>query len=559
MLWTVQAVAGAGFRDPPRLWLVTRGAQAIGAGGVSVAQAPLLGLGRVIALEHAELRCARIDLDPARRDGEVDALLAELLADDAEEEVAFRGGERRVARLVRRPPETDCREKIEPAEGRPFRLEIDGSGVLDDLVLRATERRPPGPGEVEIAVEAAGLNFLDVMRAMGIYPGPGDGPVALGAECSGRIVAMGEGVESLRIGQDVVAVAPFSFGTHVTVDARMVAPRPAALTAAQAAALPVAFMTAWYGLVHLGRLRAGERVLIHSATGGTGLAAVQIARHLGAEIFATAGTPEKRAWLREQGIAHVMDSRSLDFAEQVLAATKGEGVDVVLNSLSGAAIDASLSTLVPDGRFIELGKTDIYADRSLGLAHFRKSLSYSAVDLAGLAVRRPERVAALLAEVVDLLARGALLPLPVEIFPLSRAADAFRKMAQAQHLGKLVLALEDPDVRIRVPGESGVAIRADGSGWARSERGWMAGRAGGWASGAGGPLRCGERGAADGCRRARGARRACHGGEGRRRRSGADRADARLPRRGCRSAASLRPTRSSTLWHTTGGRRGCQH
>nr|AAF62883.1 epoD [Sorangium cellulosum] len=482
VLWTVQAVAGAGFRDPPRLWLVTRGAQAIGAGDVSVAQAPLLGLGRVIALEHAELRCARIDLDPARRDGEVDELLAELLADDAEEEVAFRGGERRVARLVRRLPETDCREKIEPAEGRPFRLEIDGSGVLDDLVLRATERRPPGPGEVEIAVEAAGLNFLDVMRAMGIYPGPGDGPVALGAECSGRIVAMGEGVESLRIGQDVVAVAPFSFGTHVTIDARMVAPRPAALTAAQAAALPVAFMTAWYGLVHLGRLRAGERVLIHSATGGTGLAAVQIARHLGAEIFATAGTPEKRAWLREQGIAHVMDSRSLDFAEQVLAATKGEGVDVVLNSLSGAAIDASLATLVPDGRFIELGKTDIYADRSLGLAHFRKSLSYSAVDLAGLAVRRPERVAALLAEVVDLLARGALQPLPVEIFPLSRAADAFRKMAQAQHLGKLVLALEDPDVRIRVPGESGVAIRADGTylvtgglgGLGLSVAGWLA-------------------------------------------------------------------------------------
>nr|ADB12491.1 EpoD [Sorangium cellulosum] len=482
VLWTVQAVAGAGFRDPPRLWLVTRGAQAIGAGDVSVAQAPLLGLGRVIALEHAELRCARIDLDPARCDGEVDELLAELLADDAEEEVAFRGGERRVARLVRRLPETDCREKIEPAEGRPFRLEIDGSGVLDDLVLRATERRPPGPGEVEIAVEAAGLNFLDVMRAMGIYPGSGDGPVALGAECSGRIVAMGEGVESLHIGQDVVAVAPFSFGTHVTIDARMVAPRPAALTAAQAAALPVALMTAWYGLVHLGRLRAGERVLIHSATGGTGLAAVQIARHLGAEIFATAGTPEKRAWLREQGIAHVMDSRSLDFAEQVLVATKGEGVDVVLNSLSGAAIDASLATLVPDGRFIELGKTDIYADRSLGLAHFRKSLSYSAVDLAGLAVRRPERVAALLAEVVDLLARGALQPLPVEIFPLSRAADAFRKMAQAQHLGKLVLALEDPDVRIRVPGESGVAIRADGTylvtgglgGLGLSVAGWLA-------------------------------------------------------------------------------------
>jgi epothilone polyketide synthase D len=463
VVYTVQALAGMRWRDAPRLWLVTRGAQAVDAGDVSVAQAPLLGLGRVIALEHAELCCVRVDLDPARPEREVDAVLAELLADDAEDEVALREVGRRVARLIHRQPEAERREKVEPAGNRPFRLSIDAPGVLDHLVLRATERRAPGPGEVQIAVEAAGLNFLDAMKAMGIYPGMGDGPVALGGECAGRIVAVGEGVQRLRIGQEVVAVAPFSFGTHVTVDARMVAPRPATLTAAQAAALPVGFMTDWYGLVHLGRLRAGERVLIHSATGGTGLAAVQIAHHLGAEVFATAGTEEKRAWLRAHGIAHVMDSRSLDFAEQVLSATDGEGVDVVFNSLSGAAVEASLSTLAPDGRFIELGKTDIYADRPLCLAHFKKSLSYSAVDLAGLGERRPARFAALLAEVVDLFAQGVLEPPPVETFPVSRAVDAFRKMAQAKHLGKLVLTLEDPEVCIRVPAQSRAAIRADGS------------------------------------------------------------------------------------------------
>ena len=146
------------------------------------------------------------------------------------------------------------------------------------------------------------------------------------------------------------------------------------------------------------RLQAGERVLIHSATGGTGMAALQIARHLGAEIFATAGSEEKRAWLRQQGITHVMDSRSLDFAEQIRAATDGAGVDVVLNSLSGAAIEASLSALAIDGRFIELGKTDIYADRTLGLTHFKKSISFSAVDLASLAARRPDRYTAMLRE-----------------------------------------------------------------------------------------------------------------------------------------------------------------
>jgi polyketide synthase 12/epothilone polyketide synthase D len=482
VLATLQALASMGYRDAPRLWLVTRGAQAAGSGEVSVAQAPLLGLGRVIALEHTELRCIRVDLDPTYPAGEIEALLAELLADDAEDEIALRGGERRVARLVHQVPDAERREKLEPAGDRPFRVEIDEPGVLDRLVLRSTERRAPGPGEVEIAVEAAGLNFLDVMKAMGIYPGLGDGPVALGGECAGKVVAVGEGAESLRVGQDVVAVAPFSFATHVTADARHVVPRPATLAAAQAAALPLVFMTAWYGLVHLGRLQAGERVLIHSATGGTGQAAVQIARHLGAEIFATAGTPEKRAWLHAQGIAHVMDSRSLDFAEQIMAATGGEGVDVVLNSLSGAAIEASLSTLGPDGRFIELGKTDIYADRPLRGAHFKKSLSYSAVDLAGLSERRPGRLAALLTEVMGLLSQGVLQPLPVETFPVSRAADAFRKMAQAQHLGKLVLTLEGPEIRIRVPAESRAPVRADGSylvtgglgGLGLSVAGWLA-------------------------------------------------------------------------------------
>jgi len=232
VLYTVQAVASMSYHRAPRLWLLTRGAQATGAGDVSVTQAPLLGLGRVIALENPRLRCARVDLDPAQPAGEVGALLAELLADDAEDEVALRGDERRVARLVRRLPETDRREKLEPAGDRPFRLEPDEPGAFDRLVLRATEGRAPGPGEVQIAVEAAGLSFSDVMKALG------DGPVALSSECTGRIVAVGEGVQSLRVGQEVMTVASFSLGSHVTVDARRVVLRPAGLSAAQAAALP---------------------------------------------------------------------------------------------------------------------------------------------------------------------------------------------------------------------------------------------------------------------------------------------------------------------------------
>nr|WRX36519.1 myxalamid-type polyketide synthase MxaB/epothilone polyketide synthase D [Cystobacterineae bacterium] len=485
VLSTVQAIAGMGYRDPPRLWLVTRGVQAAGQGKVFLAQAPLLGLGRVIALEHSELRCARVDLDPASPPDEALALRAELLADDAEEEIALRGGERHVARLHHPTLEAPSQERVEPARGRSFRLEIDAPGALERLVPRAAERRAPRAGEVEIAVAAAGLTFLDVMKALGTVPS--DGPIALGGECAGRIVAVGEGVEGFQVGQEVVAVAPFSFGTHVTVDARRVVSRPASLDVAQAAAQPVAYVTAWYGLVHLGRLRAGERVLIHAATGGIGQAAVRIARHLGAEVFATAGTPEKRAWLREQGIAHVMDSRSLDFAAEVLAATGGEGVDVVLNSLSGDAIDASLSALAPEGRFIEVGGRDGDAGRLSGRAHLEKSLSYSAVDLAGLAERRPARFGALLREVMDLLAKGVLAPLGVECLPISQAISAFQKLEQARHLGKVVLTLDDPSVEIRVPVERQSQVRGDGTylvtgglgGLGLSVAGWLAGQGAG--------------------------------------------------------------------------------
>ncbi|MCX4246643.1 type I polyketide synthase [Paraliomyxa miuraensis] len=487
VLHAAQALVSMDASDPPRLWVVTRAAQVTGgAVPVAVEQAPLLGLARTIMAEQPELRCTSIDLDPTPSSADATALRIELLGDDPELEVRWRAGARSVARIVHRAPATAPPEWIEPAAGRAFRLEIDTPGVLDGLVLRHVERRPPGPGEVEIAVEAAALNFIDVMKAMGIYPDP-QGATALGGECAGRIVGLGQGVEGLALGQSVVAMAPSSFGSHVIAPIHGVVPRPEALGVEQAAAVPAAYMTAWYALVHLARVRAGERVLIHSATGGTGLAAVQVARHLGAEVFATAGTEDKRAWLRAQGIAHAMDSRSLDFAEQTLEATGGEGVDVVLNSLSGAAIEASLATLAPDGRFVEIGKTDIYADRALGLACFKKSLSLIAVDLAGFAVRRPERLAALMREVMELFAAKTLVPPMVECFPAERAADAYRKMAQAKHMGKLVLTFGDEETPIHVRPPPRVEFRADRSylvtgglgGLGTSVAGWLADRGAG--------------------------------------------------------------------------------
>ncbi|WP_437759558.1 SDR family NAD(P)-dependent oxidoreductase [Sorangium sp. So ce1389] len=469
--YLAQAIVRHGFRDAPRLWLVTRGARAVAGetrrDAVEAAQAPLWGLGQTIATEHPELACSRLDLDPAPSARDAALLAREIGAAAQDDQIALRGGERYVAQLVRSrfedgEPPGDGR-RAEPARGRPFRLEIDEPGVLERLALREIRRRPPGPGEVEIAVDAAGLNFLDVMKALGTYPGMAPGPVALGNECAGRVVGVGEGVRGLEIGQEVIAVAPGAFATHVTAPARAVAPKPARLTPAQAAAIPSVFMTAWYALNHLGRARRGERVLIHAASGGTGLAALQIARALGLEVFATAGSEEKRAFLRSLGVARAMDSRTLAFADEILGATGGRGVDLVLNSLTGEAAQKSLEVLAPYGRFLELGKRDIHDGVRLGLAPFKKSLSYSSIDLAGMAEERPDLFASLLAEVVRRFEEGAFEPLPVEIVPASLAEEAFRRMAQAKHIGKLVIAMDDPEARVAPAADSAPAIRADAS------------------------------------------------------------------------------------------------
>jgi len=460
-LHLVQAINKMGWRDAPRLWLVSRGAQDFGGEPVAVAQAPIWGLGGTITYEHPELLCCRIDLSPQSFLDEAQVLAAEILSGDREDQVLLRPEERYGARLVRRVPRD---EVLMPVEDQSFRLEIDEPGVLDRLALRSMTRRPPRPGEVEIEVEAAGINFLDVMKTMGMYPGLPEGPPPLGSECAGTIVSIGEGVNDLEVGQPVIACfADNSFGSHVTLSATLVIPVPETMSLTEAATLPVVFATAWHALYHIGRLQKGERILIHSATGGIGLAAVQLARRVGAEIFATAGNEEKRNYLRELGIQHVSDSRSLAFAEEVMAATDGEGVDVVLNSLAGEAVEKGLSVLAEDGRFLELGKRDIYADRPLGLEHFRKRLLYAAIDLAGLAENRPERFRALLTEVMDAFSSGELEPLPVQTFPVSNAKEAFATMSRARHTGKLALRLKDPEAKVSVPPAEVDLLRHDGT------------------------------------------------------------------------------------------------
>ena len=458
----VQAFAET--RPSPRLWLITSGAQAVpGRKSPTVAQAPLCGLGRVIMNEHPEFYCRMADLSPDPSTLELEALVAELMSPSNEDEIAIRGDSRYFQRLSRVSLKMFAAEELnhfDPAKV-PVRLVNTSPGVLDNLKFQNLQLLPPGQGQVQIKVSATGLNFRDVMKAMGIYPSDEDDHMLLGDECAGVVSAIGDGVSNVNVGDEVLALAPASFSSFAITKAKFVAAKPAHLSFEDAATIPVAFLTAYYALHRLAGIASGERVLIHAAAGGVGLAAVQLAQRAGAEIFATAGSPEKRAFLTSIGARHVMDSRSLLFADEVMELTRGKGVDIVLNSLAGESIQKSLACLSSYGRFIEIGKRDIYQNSKLGLRPFKNNLSYFAIDLAKTMHDRPDIIHEMLAHVVQLFDRRELRPLPYKTYPLGNVTDAFRDMAQAKHIGKLVVPISGKDVAVEPERQTVFSLQDD--------------------------------------------------------------------------------------------------
>jgi acyl transferase domain-containing protein/NADPH:quinone reductase-like Zn-dependent oxidoreductase/acyl carrier protein len=457
----VQALTYAELAQSPRLFLVTQNAQPVEETQsiLSLVPSTLCGMGRVIFYEHPELLSTLIDLSASEDTDLAQTLYQEISGNEHDEQVAWRQERRYVARLVPHKREdhaslstSDHLEQILVDAEHPFRLEMTAPGVLDNLYLQETQRKKPGPGEVEIRVCAAGLNFHDVMVAMGIDIGQSGDQIKLGLECAGRVVTVGEGVDVLHIGDEVIAVTSFiSFclGSYVNVPATLVVPKPANLTFEEAATIPVAFLTAYYALYKRGNLKKGERVLIHAATGGVGLAAVQLAQRSQAEVFATAGTVEKRDFLHSLGVSHVMDSRSLDFAHEVLDATDGQGVDVVLNSLAGKALLKSIDTLRPYGRFLEIGKRDIYQNSQIGLLPFQRNLSFFAINLDPMLRVRHDDVRELFLEVIKLFEAGQLKPLPSTVYSFKEIATAFRYMAQGRHIGKIVISLQETQIPVK--------------------------------------------------------------------------------------------------------------
>ncbi|MBI1390262.1 MAG: SDR family NAD(P)-dependent oxidoreductase [bacterium] len=474
-LHLAQAILTAVNSSESRLWFVTRGVHFIeGDSAVELNPAPAMiwGFARTVLNESPELFCACVDL--AAEDGwdEASALGAELANPTVERQIALRPQARYAARLA----PLYLPESSEPARFEQIRL-VE-YGTFENLHIQSLERKTPGPDEVEIEVQAASINFKDVLYTLGSfqdelrrwgYATAKDVP--LGFECAGRIASIGPNDTGLQEGDEVVAfLTPGCFGHFVVVPASHVILKPATMSFADAACAPIAFLTAFYSLQRLARLKPGERVLIHAAAGGVGQAALQVARLAGAQIFATASRA-KWDFLREQGVERIYDSRTLEFAEQIRADAEGRGIDVVLNCLSGEAIDRGVSLLAENGRFIELGRSGVWSvDR---FQSERPGGSYHIVDLAVIDREQPALIRELMEEIFHLFDQGDLAPLPRTTYPYRRAEEAFRTIARARHIGKVALEFAPPEQAFTVHPDAAYLITGGLGGLGLQAAGWL--------------------------------------------------------------------------------------
>ena len=428
-----QALQDADVTPELGVWYLTRGTQALDRDYLreAVAEpagATLWGFGKVIAREAAHLQPRMIDIDPDGP-GSIDALVDALMFPDRETHVAYRSGTRLAARLVRRAA---GRARLALPEHRHWRLAPTADEGLhaEPVASRALEE-----GEVRVAVEAVGVNFLDVLLSMGIVT---SAEPLLGEEFSGRVAEAAADVVDFTVGDRVVGLGFGAFAPEIVTRAELLAPAPSEVPASALTTIPSAFVSAGLSF-DMAALNAGDRILIHTASGGVGLAAVQLAQAAGAEVFATAGAP-KQAYLRSLGIEHVYDSRTTDFGRQVLEATGGAGVDIVLNSLTGPGfIEASLACLAAGGRFVEMGRRDIWTAEEMAAS--RPEVSYFILELDALKKYEPARPGAVLRRVMAGMAAGELQPLAHTRWPVAEAQAAMEFMRSARHIGKNVMVM----------------------------------------------------------------------------------------------------------------------
>ena len=427
----VQGLIDSDLVPEKGVWFITRGAQVLeretrGA----LAGATLWGFGKAVAREAAHLTPRMIDLDPTVMESGAD-LVDELMYPDPENHIAWRQGDRQVARLVR--PDDGPERLALPAESA-WVLAPDPAGVFERPCVKPLPAQPLEAREVRVAVEAAGLNFWDVFRSLGFIE---EGN--LGREMCGHVVGVGSDVSNVSVGDHVVGLGFGAFAAEMVTHGELVAPAPSGIPVTGLATVPSAFVSAALSY-ELSGLEADDRVLIHAGAGGVGLAAIQLAQAAGAEVFATASAP-KQAYLRSLGVKHVFDSRQTSFGKEILEATNGTGVTVVLNSLTSEGfIDASLACLAQGGRFVELARRDILSEEEM--AAVRPDVGYDILELDVLKKTNPAWVGRVLRDVMARVATGELKPLVHSRWPLAEAGAALRFMRSARHLGKIVVTTQ---------------------------------------------------------------------------------------------------------------------
>lgn len=442
---------------------VTRGAKAVTAGEkpVNFPASALGALGLVGQNEFESVQSRSIDLDPEGC-AEAPAVLSEIAA-ASQGDIAYRNG-RRFESVLASWREDAPEQPVTATVEEPIELRLGTKGKLDSLAFERAERRAPAEGEIELRVHSVSLNYKDVLKIEGhIHPIALENAFwgsDLGMECAGVVLRCGPN-SRYSPGDRIVAILPRGFRSYATIPETFAVKIPDNL-GMEAAAIPVVYATAYRGLIEIAGLRAGERILIHNATGGLGLAAVNIAQWAGAEIFATAGSEEKQRFLNDLGIANVFSSRNLDFGQRIREATGQEGIDVVISAQTGQAMHVSLSLLRTGGRYIEVGKKDIAEDHGLPLRDFNRNLLFASVDIDRLAMERPPLMRRTLEDVFAHFEKGHFRQASVQSFPAREIGEAFREMARSRHIGKLVADFSEGEVAVLEKPEAGPAIHPDG-------------------------------------------------------------------------------------------------
>lgn len=457
--------AAAISRTAVDMTIVTRGAKSVER-GEQIANWPsysLSAIGLVAQNEYEHVMCRTIDLPPHDA-GEAHLLLAAEVVAGNRGEIAYRNGLRFEHVLNAFQVDEAGDEAVSESVDQPIELKVGQKGKLDSLHFEPAERTDPAAGEIEIRIHTASLNYKDLLKVDGrIHPNAFEDTFNeshFGMECAGVVLRTGIG-SKFAPGDKVVAILTRGLRSYATVADAFAVKIPDGL-GMECSAIPVVYLAAYHGLIRIANLQAGERVLIHHATGGLGIAAMQIARWVGAEIFATAGSDEKQQFLREQGVAHVFSSRNLDFGQQIREVTSHEGVDVVIGAQTGQAMHVSLNLLRTGGRYIEIGKKDIAEDNSLPLQAFNRNLIFASVDMDRLAKERPEYTSIILQEIFDHFAKGDLQTGPTRTYPAREVRDAFEEMAKSRHIGKLLIDFSGGDVDVIKKPQSAPLCHKDG-------------------------------------------------------------------------------------------------